>query len=87
MSKLHDLYIKTYSLSEENAAEFFECVRDYYFTEEFQSLKPYIQHGSISLTQHIKSVSYISYRLAKKLKLDYYRTARGALLHDLFYYD
>jgi len=87
LGKVHELYKETYCLSEEKDKEFFDCVKDYYFTEEFQSMKPYIQHGSIDRIQHINSVSYMSYRLAKKLKLDFYRTARGALLHDLFYYD
>ncbi len=84
---MHDLYKKTYALSEERDVEYFRCVGDYYYTEEFQSMKGYIQHGTIDRIQHINSVAYMSYRIAKKLKLDYYRTARGALLHDLFYYD
>lgn len=87
MGKLHDLYKKTYTLSSREDEEYFSCVADYYYTEEFQSMKPYIQHGSIDRIQHINSVAYMSYRIAKKLKFDYYRTARGALLHDLFYYD
>lgn len=87
MGRIHDLYKKTYNLSEEKDREYFDCVKDYYYTDEFQSLKSHIQHGSVSLIQHIKSVSYISYRLSKRLGLDFYRTARGALLHDLFYYD
>ena len=87
MSKLHNLYIHSYKLSEESDKEFFDCVRDYYYTEEFQSMSPNIQHGSINTIQHIKSVAYISFRLSKKLKFDYYKTTRGALLHDLFYYD
>ena len=87
MGRLNNLYKRTYNLSLERDEEYFRCVEDYYFTEEFQSMKPYIQHGSIDRIQHINSVAYMSYRIAKKLKLDYYKTARGALLHDLFYYD
>ncbi len=87
MGRLQNLYKKSFSLSEETEKEFFDCVRDYYYTQEFQSLDKYIQHGSIQLIQHIKSVSYLSYRIAKKLNLDFRTVARGALLHDLFYYD
>jgi uncharacterized protein len=87
LGKLHELYKETYCLSEDSNNDFFDCVRDYYYTEEFQSMNGYIQHGSIDRIQHINSVAYMSYVLAKKLKLDHYRTARGALLHDLFYYD
>lgn len=87
MGKLHELYKKTYTLDEKRDKDFFDCVSDYYFTDEFQSMRPYIQHGNINRIQHINSVAYMSYRIAKRLELDYYRTARGALLHDLFYYD
>lgn len=87
MGRLFDLYKHSYMLSENADKEYFDCVSDYYYTEEFQSMRSYIQHGSVDRIQHINSVAYISYRIAKKAGLDYYRTARGALLHDLFYYD
>ncbi|MBQ7957620.1 MAG: HD domain-containing protein [Clostridia bacterium] len=87
MKRLQHLYKKSFCLSEETDKEFFDCVRDYYYTQEFQSLDKSIQHGSITLIQHIKSVAYLSYRISKKLNLDFCKTARGALLHDLFYYD
>ncbi|MCA9765905.1 MAG: HD domain-containing protein, partial [Carnobacterium sp.] len=37
--------------------------------------------------EHSISVSYLSYRIAKKYGLDTRSTARAGLLHDLFYYD
>lgn len=87
MGRLNNLFQKTYNLSEKKDPEYFDCIRDYYYTEEFQSMSRFSQHGSVDRIQHINSVAYISYRIAKKLNLDYYRTARGALLHDLLYYD
>lgn len=36
---------------------------------------------------HSINVSYTSYRIAKKLGWDARSTARGGLLHDLFFYD
>ncbi len=87
MGKLHNLFLKTYNLSENKDSEYFDCIRDYYYTDEFQSMSHFSQHGSVDRVQHINSVAYISYRIAKKYNMDYYKTARGALLHDLFYYD
>ena len=87
MSKLYNLFVKTYNLSERTDKEYFDCIKDYYYTEEFQSMSRFSQHGSVDRVQHISSVAYVSYRIAKKYNMDYCKTARGALLHDLFYYD
>ena len=37
--------------------------------------------------EHSIHVSYTSYKIAKKLGWDAKSTARGGLLHDMFYYD
>lgn len=87
LKKLKDIYIYSYSLCEENDKEFFNCVRDLLFTPEVQSLKQYPQHDKMDRLQHITSVAYMSYRVSKKLNLDYKKAARAATLHDLFYYD
>lgn len=87
MSKLDRLFIKSYILDEKKDNDFFDCVGAYYNTDEFQSMRKNIQHGDISVVQHILSVAYISFRISRKLKFDFVKTAKGALLHDLFYYD
>ncbi len=87
MGKLSELFLHSYALSEKDDREYFECVKDFYYTDEFQSMGKYIQHGAINRIQHINSVAYISYIISKKLKFDYLSAARGAVLHDLFYYD
>ena len=46
----------------------------------------YIEHHGISRWEHLLKISYYSYIIAKKIKLDYISVARGALLHD-FYLD
>ena len=51
------------------------------------SMKQFIQHGTTTCYDHCASVSYYSYKIAKKLHLDAKSTARAALLHDLFLYD
>lgn len=45
-----------------------------------------IEHHGISRLEHSMKVSYKSYKIAKKLNLDYTSVARGGLLHD-FYLD
>lgn len=45
-----------------------------------------IEHHGISRMEHLMKISFYSYKIAKKLKLDYEAVARGALLHD-FYLD
>ena len=50
-------------------------------------MNEFIQHGNTSCLKHSLAVSYISYRVAKKLNLDYKAVARAGLLHDFFLYD
>ena len=87
MKDLFDLYVQSYSLSKEQAPEFFEIINDIYETPEFQSMADYIQHGDITRFQHILSVAFMSYTITKEKNLDYISATRGAMLHDLFYYD
>lgn len=87
MGKLFDAYVRSYSLTRENAPEFFEIVGDIYDTPEFSSMEEYIQHADITRKQHIISVAYLSYLNAKEKGKNYVSAARAAMLHDLFYYD
>lgn len=45
------------------------------------------QHYNISCFEHCKNVSFISYKICKKLNLDYTAAAKAGMLHDLFLYD
>ena len=67
--------------------EFYSIVRDLINNETVQEMKKYRQHYNTSTYEHCFYVSYISYKICKKLKLDYISTARAAMLHDLFLYD
>ena len=67
--------------------EFYNCISDLINTSEVQSMMNLPQHGSVSCLEHSVFVSYISYRIAKRLGYDYVAAARGGLLHDLFLYD
>ena len=80
-------YCKSYKLNNDNSEGFFDVVGDLYFSNEVQSLKQYEQHLDIDRLSHITSVAYLAYKISKHLTLDYKKAARGAVLHDLFYYD
>lgn len=67
--------------------EFYTIIEDLISNETVQKMKNYRQHYNTSTYEHCFSVSYISYKLCKKLGLDYKAAARGAMLHDLFLYD
>ncbi len=54
---------------------------------EFQIMDTWIQHISTRRLSHLINVSYISYKIAKVLKLDSASCARAGLLHDFCLYD
>lgn len=87
MSKLYNEYCKTYKLKQENSDGFFDLVNEIYFSPEVQSLKQYEQHLDIDRLQHITAVAYLAYKICKHFSWDYKAAARGAVMHDLFYYD
>lgn len=71
----------------ENDKEYLECIKDLLCNEVVKSMDNYIQHGTTTTLDHCLTVSYISYKIAKKFNLDAKSTARAGLLHDLFLYD
>lgn len=66
--------------------EFRKIIREIIENSEFKKTK-YIIHHHKSVFHHSILVSYLSYKLAKKLNLDYKSAARAGLLHDFFLYD
>lgn len=70
-----------------NDPEYVAIIADLLEQPAVKKLAHYTQHHHSDRLQHSLSVSYDSYRIAKKLHLDYRSTARAGLLHDLFYYD
>ena len=63
--------------------EYLNIVKDILENPKFLKIKECIHHGT-SRFEHSLRVSYYSYKIAKKLKLNYKETARGGLLHDFF---
>lgn len=71
----------------QNDPEYVSYIEDLLATEAVQKLANYTQHVNSTRLEHSLSVSYNSYKLAKKWGGDARATARAGLLHDLFYYD
>lgn len=67
--------------------EFKEIVKDIISNKKVQEMKKYRQHCDVDCFAHCYFVSYTSYKVAKKLDLDYTALARAGMLHDLFLYD
>ena len=73
--------------------EFYQVIKPIIYTDEYQKMKTFIQHGDTTCYKHCMQVSYYSYLFAKKLNklfnlnLDEEAIVRAALLHDFFLYD
>ena len=67
--------------------EFEMIINDIIENQTVQEMKKYRQHYDTSCYEHCMNVSYVSYKICKKLKLDYKAVARAGMLHDLFLYD
>lgn len=63
--------------------EYKNIVDDILTNEKFLKIGNYRHHG-ITRLEHSMRVSYYSYLITKKIKLNYTETARGGLLHDFF---
>ena len=74
MKKLDHIY---------NNRAYISIIDDIVNNEEFHKIKECRHHGMNRL-DHSLRVSYYSYLIAKKLRLNTIETARGGLLHDFF---
>ena len=61
-------------------------IEDILENEKFNKLDT-IEHHGTSRLKHSKRVSYYSYKVCKRLRLDYIAAARAGLLHDFFFSD
>lgn len=64
--------------------EYQEIIKDIESHPEFQKRKEYPHHGKITVYDHSIEVSFLAYRMAKKLHVDYQSAAIGGLLHDFY---
>lgn len=70
-------------------AQLEEYAADILESENFNSMKAYIQHGNMSVQEHCINVAKMSLRIQNKLGIPCHTDdlVRGALLHDYFLYD
>lgn len=88
MNKLFFKYIQSFNINSNiDGMLFSDCVSDILENEEVQGLAGFMHHMSVDRLQHVTSVAFLSYLLCRRLGLDYRSAARGAMLHDLFYYN
>ena len=66
---------------------YYDCVKDIIDCRQLQELKGITHHVSTTRFQHCLNVSYYSYIVCQKFRLNARSAARAGLLHDLFYYD
>lgn len=69
--------------------EFSDIVKPMIENEKVKQMDKFIQHGKTSCFAHCIAVAYISFWIAKKMRIhcDYSSLLRGAMLHDYFLYD
>ncbi len=68
-------------------SEFYTLVEDILENKTVQQMKNFRQHCNTNTFEHCFRVAYLSYKICKKLGLDYKAVARAGMLHDLFLYD
>ena len=66
---------------------YYDCIGDLIGAQELQQLKEITHHISTTRFQHCVNVSYYSFLVCRKLKLNARSAARAGLLHDLFFYN
>ncbi len=72
----------------QNHMEFSLCIEELIFHPDVQSMSAISKHvNGVSCLDHSIFVSYISFLLCRRFKLDYTAAARGGLLHDLYLCD
>ena len=75
------------NINTKDMVEFMQIINDIANNSTVQEMKNFRQHYDTLCYEHCLEVSYISYLICKKLKLDYTSAARAGLLHDLFLYN
>lgn len=67
--------------------DFYRLVGDLLHSTPVNEMGRWNHHGCVTCLDHSLFVAYISYRVAKLLRLDVSASARGGLLHDLYLYN
>lgn len=65
--------------------EYLDITKDILKNEKFNNLKNEKHHYNSNRYEHSLKVSYYTYKVCKKLNLDYVSATKAALLHDFFF--
>lgn len=87
MSTLFSTYKESLYLDNIPNLEIYKYIDDLLSIDEVKSLDNFNQHYDISRLQHVLSVANVAFYISERHGLDSKAVARGAVLHDLFYYD
>lgn len=66
---------------------YISIVKPYLEDVRVLQMKKFIQHGKTTTLEHSINVSYMCYKIAKRLNLDFKSAAIGSLFHDCYLYD
>jgi uncharacterized protein len=67
--------------------EFINMARPLLENPQLKALSQFDHHRGKTRLEHVREVAYLSFQWGRRLSLDCNAIVRGALLHDLFYYD
>lgn len=70
-----------------NQSAYLDCVSDLLETRQVNAMKRWRHHLSVTTYEHSLFVSYVAFRMARRLGRDCRMAARMGLLHDLYLYD
>ena len=67
--------------------EYLDIINDIIKDENYQRLKEEIHHNNTNRYDHNLDVSYNTFKICKKMHLDYKSATKAALLHDFYFND
>ncbi len=70
-----------------NFDSYYKCIGGLLHHETVLSMENIPHHFFVTCYEHSVFVSYVSFRIARRLGADYKAAARAGLLHDLYLYD
>jgi len=66
---------------------YYDCIGDLLHHDTVNAMREIRHHFFVTCYDHSVFVSYVAFRLARRLGADYRAAARAGLLHDLYLYD
>lgn len=72
---------------QENFDSYYACIGDLLTNDSVCAMRTIQHHYFVTCYDHSVFVSYVAYRIARRLGADCRQAARAGLLHDLYLYD